>query len=145
MSDLLIYLGLFWNAFLAATILPVFSELALAGLLAEDIGSPLLLFLFATAGNVAGSILNWWVGSRITIFQHKRWFPVRPNQLAKAEKYFARYGVWSLLLAWLPIIGDPITLVAGVLKTPFTIFLVLVAISKASRYAFIVAGFHFWG
>ena len=76
--------------------------------------------------------------TKITIFQDRKWFPVSPDQLNKSQKYFQKYGLWSLLLAWVPVIGDPLTLLAGVLKVRFSIFFILVSISKISRYIFII-------
>ena len=75
---------------------------------------------------------------KITIFQDRKWFPVSPGQLNTSQKYFQKYGLWSLLLAWVPIIGDPLTLLAGVLNVRFGIFFLLVSISKISRYVFIL-------
>lgn len=140
--ELGIYLGLFWNAFIAATLLPAFSEIALAALLETEVGLPWILFLAATSGNVAGSVVNWWLGSRIVSFQDRRWFPFSETQIQKATKHFERYGKWSLLFAWLPVVGDPLTLVAGVLHTRLTTFLLLVTIGKAARYGLILYIFY---
>tara|TARA_B100000927_G_C16333142_1_gene416143 strand:- start:153 stop:494 length:342 start_codon:yes stop_codon:yes gene_type:complete len=98
----------------------------------------LLLLIFASIGNILGSIANWYLGKKITIFQNRKWFPVSPDQLDRSQKYFQKYGLWSLLLAWVPIIGDPLTLLAGVLKVRLSLFLILVSISKISRYVFIL-------
>ena len=97
-----------------------------------------LLLIFASTGNIFGSITNWYLGKKITIFQERKWFPVSPDQLNRSQKYFQKYGIWSLLLAWVPIIGDPLTLLSGVLKVRFGIFFLLVSISKISRYVFIL-------
>ena len=97
-----------------------------------------LLLIFASIGNILGSITNWYLGKKITIFQDRKWFPVSPDQLNRSQKYFQKYGLWSLLLAWVPIIGDPLTLLAGVLNVRFGIFFLLVSISKISRYVFIL-------
>ena len=59
-----------------------------------------------------GSITNWYLGKKITLFQNRKWFPVSPDQLERSRKYFQKYGLWSLLLAWVPIIGDPLTFLA---------------------------------
>ncbi len=96
------------------------------------------LLIFASIGNILGSITNWYLGKKITIFQDRKWFPVSLDQLDRSQIYFQKYGLWSLLLAWVPIIGDPLTLLAGVLKVRFGIFLMLVSISKISRYVFIL-------
>ncbi len=97
-----------------------------------------ILLIVASSGNILGSIFNWYLGKKITIFQDRKWFPVSQERLNKSQKYFKKYGLWSLLLAWVPIIGDPLTLLAGVLKVRFSIFFILVSISKISRYIFII-------
>jgi membrane protein YqaA with SNARE-associated domain len=109
------YLGLFLAAFGAATLLPLQSEAVLVGLLLNGKHLVWLLLSIATAGNVLGSLVNWWLGHGVERFRDKRWFPVGPQSLEKAQKHYQRYGHWSLLLSWVPIIGDPLTLVAGVL------------------------------
>jgi membrane protein YqaA with SNARE-associated domain len=144
MADLSIYGGLFLSAFLAATVLPVSSEAVLVGLLATRTGDPLALFLVATAGNTLGSVANWLLGRGIARFRERPWFPVSPQRYEAASRQFARYGVWSLLFAWLPVVGDALTLVAGALRVRLLPFVVLVAIGKAARYAMILAGFAWW-
>lgn len=129
-----IYAGLFMAAFLSATILPMQSEAVFVGLLLEK-SQPVGWLLFTVSlGNVLGSLVNWYLGKYVQRFQHKRWFPVSPTQLAKATRWYQRYGKWSLLLSWVPVIGDPLTVIAGVLKEPFIPFVVLVTIAKVSRY-----------
>ena len=127
------YLALFLAAFLAATIVPAQSEAVLVGLILADKQPLLLLLLVATAGNVLGSVVNWLLGRFIEHFRDRPWFPVSQDKLARAEAWYRRFGVWSLLLSWVPIIGDPLTVV-GVLKTPFLTFLALVTLAKAGRY-----------
>jgi membrane protein YqaA with SNARE-associated domain len=80
------------------------------------------LLIFASTGNILGSMTNWYLGKKISIFQNRKWFPVSPAQLNRSQKYFQKYGLWSLLLAWVPVIGDPLTLLAGVLKVRFSVF-----------------------
>tara|TARA_B100000809_G_C15115994_1_gene522456 strand:- start:1406 stop:1831 length:426 start_codon:yes stop_codon:yes gene_type:complete len=137
----LIYLSLFFTAFIAATLLPAFSEVALAASLSTN-ASIFLLWLSATAGNTLGSCVNWYLGREILRFKPKlvdsRWFPVTELQLERAQNRFSRFGVWSLLLAWLPIIGDPLTFVAGVMRVRFLWFLLLVTFGKGLRYAVVV-------
>jgi membrane protein YqaA with SNARE-associated domain len=128
------YLSLFGIAFLAATLVPAQSELALAGLLATGRYETWLLLAAATAGNVLGSLLNWAIGRFFHQYRDRRWFPIPPPALQKAERTFNRWGALSLLLSWLPVIGDPLTLVAGLLKTPLRLFVPLVLIAKAGRY-----------
>jgi len=129
-----VYIGLFADAFIAATLLPAFSEVALAALIIEDIGDPILLLFAATSGNVAGSILNWWIGkTSIEKTNFGQRVTARPS-FERARQIFQRFGNYSLLLAWLPVIGDPLTLVAGALGTPINRFLILVTIGKTIRY-----------
>ena len=123
---------------LAATILPLSSEIVLTTMLLTNLFEKNILLIVASSGNILGSIFNWYLGKKITIFQDRKWFPVSPEQLNKSQKYFQKYGLWSLLLAWVPVIGDPLTLLAGVLKVRFSIFFILVSIPKISRYVFIL-------
>jgi membrane protein YqaA with SNARE-associated domain len=134
-----VYGGLFALAFAAATILPAQSEAALAGLLATNSFSPAMLVLVAGTGNVLGSVVNWGLGRGIERFRDKSWFPLRPATLNRATNFYRRYGRWSLLLSWMPIIGDPLTVVAGVLREPLWSFVAIVAVAKISRYL-VVAG-----
>ena len=97
-----------------------------------------LLLVVASFGNILGSSVNWYLGKKILIFKDKRWFPASERQIAKSEIYFKKYGIWSLLLAWVPVIGDPLTIIAGVLRVRFLTFLTLVSISKLSRYIFLI-------
>lgn len=127
------YLGLFAAAFVAATLLPAQSEGLLAGLVVAGY-LPWLLVLVASVGNVLGSTVNWFLGREVMRFADRRWFPVKPAQLARAQAWYARYGKWSLLLSWMPIIGDPLTLAAGVMREPLRVFLVLVTVAKVARY-----------
>ncbi|SDE48741.1 MULTISPECIES: YqaA family protein [Kordiimonas] len=140
MPDLAIYAGLFLNAFVAATLLPAYSEVTFAALLAAGKGDPGLLFLAATSGNTLGAILNWWIGRGIARFRDKRWFPVKEEQFERVSRFFVKYGRWSLLLAWAPIIGDPLTVVAGTFRVPLRWFIPLVAAGKAFRYGAILFG-----
>ncbi len=128
------YLGLFLAAFGAATLLPLQSEAVLVGLLLNGQYWLWLLLGVATLGNVLGSLVNWWLGRSIERFRERRWFPVSPDHLEKARVHYQRYGHWSLLLSWVPIIGDPLTLVAGVMREPVWRFLLIVTVAKAARY-----------
>ena len=138
MLILLSYFQLLIISFLAATILPFSSEVVLTTMYLSNSFETYFLLIFASIGNILGSIANWYLGKKITIFQNRKWFPVSSDQLDRSQKYFQKYGLWSLLLAWVPIIGDPLTLLAGVLKVRFSLFLILVSISKISRYVFIL-------
>ncbi|MBT3306840.1 MAG: DedA family protein [Alphaproteobacteria bacterium] len=132
------YIALFMSALLAATILPFSSEAVLVGLMAAGDYDVLGLWALASLGNVLGACINWWLGRFCLHWQDHRWFPVSMGQLDRAGRWFSRYGVWSLLLAWVPVIGDPLTFAAGILKVNFRLFVVLVAIGKAGRYAAVV-------
>ena len=130
----MIYLSLFIISFLAATILPFSSELTLAGLIATSSYNNLSLLIVASLGNVLGSVVNWILGFYSRNLSTKRWFPFKDEQIEKSSKWFNKFGRWSLLFAWVPIIGDPLTLAAGLLRIRFIEFLVLVTIGKVSRY-----------
>jgi membrane protein YqaA with SNARE-associated domain len=130
-------LGLFGVSFLAATLLPAQSELGLSGLIALGTEPVVLLVAAASLGNTLGSMVNWGLGRAATAWATASWFPVKPDKLAKATGWYHRYGRWSLLLSWAPIIGDPLTLAAGVLKEPFWSFTLLVAIAKTARYVLV--------
>ena len=138
MIILISYFQLLIISFLAATILPLSSELVLSTMLLTDSFDKYLLLVVASFGNIFGSSVNWYLGKKILIFKDKKWFPVNEKQIAKSEMYFKKYGIWSLLLAWVPIIGDPLTVIAGVLRVNFFTFLLLVSISKISRYIFLI-------
>jgi len=132
-AAMLALLGLFSAAFIAATLLPAQSEAVLVALLLQ--GHPLgTLVLVATLGNVLGSCVNWWLGRQALRFQDRRWFPVGRVRLAQAQGWYRRYGRWTLLASWLPVVGDPITLVAGVMREPLRTFLPIVTVAKAGRY-----------
>ena len=125
-------------AFLAATFLPLSSELVLIAMLQEAY-SPVVLVAVATVGNVLGSCVNWWLGVFILRFRDRRWFYFSSAQIDRAQTWFNRYGVWTLLLAWVPLIGDPLTLMAGVMRVRFALFVLLVTVGKLLRYVFIAA------
>ena len=131
---LMVYLSLFTVSFLVATIIPFGSELYFATLLAKGNYNALLLLIAASTGNILGSVFNWICGYYAAYFLKKKWFPINQNQIDKATKFFSKYGKWSLLLAWVPFIGDPLTFVAGTLRYSIIPFVVLVSIGKVGRY-----------
>lgn len=133
------YLGLFFSALLAATILPFSSEAVLAGLMAAGGYDYAILWLVATVGNTLGAVVNWVLGRWCVHWQDKKWFPFKAVDLEKADRWFSKWGVWSLLLSWVPIIGDPITFAAGFLRVHFGLFFVLVLVAKGGRYAAVLA------
>ena len=128
------YLLLFISAFGAATLLPLQSEAVLMTLLVQGHSSPFYLILVATVGNVLGSCVNWWLGLKIEHFKDKKWFPVSEQRLVQAQQIYHKYGFYSLLLSWTPVVGDPITLIAGLMKENFWRFLLIVTIAKGGRY-----------
>ena len=137
---MLVYFGLFTSAVLSATLLPGTSEVLLLGLLGEGY-DPWTLWCWATAGNTLGSVINWLLGRYLIHFQDRKWFPVKQRSMLRAQRWFQRYGVWSLLMAWAPVIGDGLTLIAGLLRVRFSQFVVLTAIGKGARYAVILGVF----
>jgi membrane protein YqaA with SNARE-associated domain len=138
MSEAVAYIGMFFTAFAAATILPMQSEPVLVGLLLAG-HSPWLLLAVASIGNVLGAVVNWLLGRGIERFRRRRWFPVGDAAFTRAQGWYHRYGKWSLLLSWAPIIGDPLTVVAGAMREPFALFLLLVTVAKIGRYLVLTA------
>ena len=132
------YFTLFFISFFAATILPISSELTLLGMASTKTYSFFLLFLFASLGNILGSCVNWYLGIHFIKFKNKKWFPFSDKQIKKSSFWFNKYGKWSLLFAWVPFFGDPLTFVAGTLKTNFFKFLILVSIGKSARYLILI-------
>jgi membrane protein YqaA with SNARE-associated domain len=125
--------GLFVAAFLAATPLPFNSEVPFIALQAA--GWPALtLVVVASVGNVLGSCVTYGLGRGLGGWRDHPRFPIKPAQLARAEGWFQRWGLWSLLLSWAPG-GDVLVAVAGLLRVPVPIFLILVTIAKTARYA----------
>ncbi|MEW6428432.1 MAG: YqaA family protein [Thermodesulfobacteriota bacterium] len=139
MTAMTAYAGLFGAAFLAATILPAQSEAVLAGLVLGGGHSPWLLVLVASAGNILGALVNWGLGRGIERFHDVGWFPLKGEKLERAKGWYRRYGRWSLLLSWAPVVGDPLTVAAGVMRERLLVFLLLVGIAKTARYAALVA------
>ena len=128
-------IGLFLTCLLSATVIPFSSELALAGVATASPVDDLLLWTVATAGHTLGSVINWGLGRWGAGYRDRPWFPVKPPAYETAATRFNRYGLWSLPFAWLPLVGDALTLAAGALGVRFLPFLVLVALGKGARYA----------
>ena len=129
--------ALFLAAFGAATILPFQSEVVLGGMLVSKTAPVWMLFVIASVGNTLGSVVNYLLGLGIDRFEGAKWFPATRQQMARARLWYRRWGVWTLLLSWAPF-ADPLTVVAGVMRTPFWLFLTLVAIAKTGRYAALI-------
>ena len=136
--------GLFVAAFVAATVFPFQSELLLLGLLAAGQHAAWELLVVASLGNTLGSVANWALGRFLLRFQDRRWFPVKGAAYDRARRLYLRWGLWSLLFAWLPFVGDPLTVAAGALRVSLPTFVVLVAIGKTARYAFLIAAAQPW-
>jgi membrane protein YqaA with SNARE-associated domain len=128
---------LFLSALSSATVLPGSSEVVLATLWWQGF-NPWWLWLVATFGNLLGSCLNWWLGGQLLRFQDRKWFPVNPEQLARAQSWFQRWGPASLLMCWVPVVGDPLTIMAGVMRMRLWLFLAMVTLAKGSRYALLL-------
>ena len=111
----------------------------LAALLVAGAHPASLLLIVATTGNVLGSLINWYLGRYLLHFKDRRWFPASDARLERAQIWYRRYGRWSLLGSWLPIIGDPLTVAAGLMREPLAPFLVLVTIAKGTRYLVLAA------
>ena len=137
-------LGLFAAAFLAATIFPFQSELLLLALAAAGRHDPWALLAAASLGNTLGSVANWALGRFLIGFQDRRWFPVKGAAVERARRLFLRWGLWSLLFAWVPFVGDPLTVVAGALRTPLAPFVLLVGLGKTARYALLLGAALSW-
>jgi len=131
--------GLFTVAFLSATLLPGSSEVVLAGILASGTTPVSLAVAAATLGNTLGSVVNWAIGRYFSHFREAKWFPVNPQKFEHYQQWYQKWGIWSLLLSWAPVIGDPLTVLAGVARTPLLVFIPVVLVAKFVRYL-VVAG-----
>ncbi|MFC2991668.1 YqaA family protein [Halomonas tibetensis] len=130
-------LSLFAVALVSATLLPGGSEVWLARLWC--LGEPaLVLWAVATAGNTLGSLINVWMGRYARRFQDRRWFPASPAGLARAERWYLRFGEWSLLASWAPVVGDPLTVLAGIFRLPWWRAVLLITLAKSTRYAVVL-------
>ena len=136
------YLYLFFIALISATLLPMGSEALLLYDLSLELNLYLLL-LTATLGNSLGSIINYYLGLKGEEYLLSKKM-IKEQQIIKAKKYFDKYGNYTLLLSWVPIIGDPITFIAGVLKYNIRKFIVLIVIAKGGRYLFVIASYYLY-
>jgi membrane protein YqaA with SNARE-associated domain len=143
-AELATYSGLFASAFVAATLLPAQSEAVLSALLLEGRLPALMLLAVASTGNVLGAVVNWLMGRGIERLRDRAWFPVKAAALSRAQRWYQRYGKWSLLASWVPIVGDPLTVAAGMMREPLPVFLVLVGIAKVGRYIVLAALLLHW-
>lgn len=127
------YLGLFIAALLAATILPLSSEVVLGALLLSG-WPPVTLVAVATAGNVLGSLINYGLGYWASLGLVKKWLRLSDDEFARAEQRFQKWGLAALCFAWVPVIGDPLTVLAGILRIRLLWFVLLVTLGKGLRY-----------
>lgn len=144
MPDLLALLGLFATCLAAGSIVPIPSEAAFVGLMLGSDFPVWVLVAVATVGNLMGSTINWFIGLGAARFEGRPWFPASSASLDRGRRWYHRYGRWSLLLSWLPLLGDPLTIVAGVMREPIWSFLIIVFIAKLSRYAMLAAATSAW-
>lgn len=133
------FITLFWTSFVSATLLPGGSEVLFVYLLSQKL-NPLTLLLFATLGNTLGSLVNYWLGKYATDFALRKGY-MKGKHLKKASTLFEKYGAWSLLFSWFPVIGDPLTFIAGMVRYAWWKFLLIVGFAKMARYIFIYLGF----
>lgn len=137
MSSIEVYIILFTSSFASSTILPGHSEITLTTLITQKKYEIFYLVFFASLGNISGSVLNWYLGLYFLKFKNKKWFPFKENHINKVSKSFLKYGKWSLLLSWVPFIGDALTLVAGMFRVPLHQFIIIVSVAKIGRYIFV--------
>ena len=137
MNAIEVYASLFISSFLSSTILPGHSEIILTAFIFLKKYPIIDLIFFASIGNILGSILNWCIGYFLTNLKDRKWFPINKSQLTRASSWFLKYGKWTLFLSWVPIIGDPLTIVAGIFRVPIHIFILIVSLAKTMRYVFI--------
>ena len=136
--DLLTYAGLWLASFIAASLLPLQSEALLIALVLSRDYPTWLLVTVASCGNICGSLFTYGLGRYLLLYANRRWFPLTPARIQQAQNQYQRWGKWSLLLSWLPIIGDPLCLIAGLLREPWPLVLLLVSVAKTLRYLVLV-------
>jgi len=132
------YLVMFGAAFLAATLLPFYSEVLVVALVLDRPEEWIWIWLVASLGNTLGSAVNWLLGRYLLKYQDRKWFPFKSDGLSRSQRWFQKYGVWSLLMAWAPIGGDALTFVAGVMRVNFWLFWVVTFAGKAGRYLVLI-------
>ena len=125
--------GLFLAAFGAATILPFQSEVVFGAMAYRETHALWLLVVVASVGNTLGAVVNYWMGLFVERWKGSRWFPVSERALERAQGWWNRWGVWTLLLSWAPF-GDAFTVIAGIMRTRFWLFLALVTAAKTGRF-----------
>ena len=137
MNAIEVYASLFISSFLSSTILPGHSEIILTAFIFLKKYPLIDLIFFASIGKILGWILNWCIGHFLTNLRDKKWFPINKSQLNRASSWFLKYGKWTLFLSWVPIIGGPLTIIAGIFRVPILTFILIVSLAKTIRYVFI--------
>lgn len=135
------YLSVFFSAFISATLVPAASEILLLKAAMSGQADIFILLILASFGNTLGSVVNWILGRFFSHLMHKPWFPMNEYSFDRASIWFSKFGVWSLVFSWVPIVGDPLTLAAGVLRVSFLKFIILVSIGKIARYVLVLQMF----
>lgn len=128
--------ALFFSGFISATLLPGGSEVLLAWQLSEGAYDPWSLWAAVTSGNALGGVATFLMGWGIAHYYPCRVFD-KPHQV-RAKEWLTRFGPFALIMSWLPLIGDPLCLMAGWLKTRFLLSLLMITLGKAIRYLLIV-------
>lgn len=142
MTDIFLACSIFLSAYFSATLIPMQSEAVLAAALLTNQSLIVLFLTLATCGNVLGSTTNWYLGLKFVSYKDRSWFPFSSQSIDRTIYWYQRYGRWSLWLCWVPIIGDPITLIAGILREPFRSFIIIVTCAKLIRYLVLAYGLH---
>ena len=133
------YVGLFIASFLSASLLPFSSEAVMVGLLAAGL-DPVQLIVYGTIGNSLGSLFNYWIGSLGRLDWIERWLHVKPDKLDKAQRWIAGRGAWMGFFSFVPVIGDVLTIVLGLMKANLVITTVSIVIGKLLRYIILIYG-----
>ena len=126
--------GLFIISLLSATLLPGSSEAVLAAIVVDGRTPVAMAVIAATLGNTAGSAVNWAMGRFFVHLADATWFPLEKAKFERYQQWYNRWGIWSLLASWMPVIGDPLTVMAGIARTPLWLFTLVVLVAKAGRY-----------
>ncbi len=132
------YFLIFGAAFLAATLLPFYSEVLVVGLAVDRPDEWLWVWLVATLGNTLGSAFNWLLGRYLLRYPGRKWFPFKADGISRSQQLFQKYGVWSLLMSWAPVGGDALTFLAGVMRVKFPVFWIFTFVGKGARYLVVI-------
>lgn len=133
------YVGMLISAFLAGSIFPLSSEVVMLALLAAGL-DPWQLVIYGTIGNVLGSMLNYGIGMLGRIDWIEKYLHVNKKELDRAKRFMAGRGAWMGFFFFLPVIGEGITIVLGLMRSNVAITIISVIIGKFLRYALIIYG-----